>query len=186
MRCILVAPQSTEKPSSMSQSPHVAAQEETLAALMIRIERRARRLTGNPDAARDLAQETALRLWQTQQSGTEIEDATAYAMTILRHLAATRWRQGRDWEGLDDDMLVTTPDAPARIAVAGLLAAIERLPEDQARLMRLVAQGETSPAALARVTGLPQGTVMSRLARARTRLRTEFRLPPGGAVAALI
>ena len=48
---------------------------------------------------------------------------------------------------------------------------ITHLPPQQARLMALVAEGETSPAVLAKQTGQPVGTVMSRLSRARAALK---------------
>ncbi|MEL7089118.1 MAG: sigma factor-like helix-turn-helix DNA-binding protein, partial [Planctomycetota bacterium] len=48
---------------------------------------------------------------------------------------------------------------------------VAALPKPQRQLMELVAGGETSPRALAAATGLPLGTVMSRLARARAKLR---------------
>lgn len=160
--------------------------DEALASLMARLEKRARRLTGNAEAARDLVQETVLHLWERLLCGPEIEDTKAYAMTIVRNLATSRWRRGRDCADLDAGCLTTDPEAPARMAVASLLTAIDRLPADQSRLMRLVAQGETSPAILACQTGVPVGTVMSRLSRARARLRADLDLPPKGAVAALI
>jgi RNA polymerase sigma-70 factor (ECF subfamily) len=73
-------------------------------------------------------------------------------------------------------MAQAAPLAPARIACTELQAAIERLPADQAALMRLVMLGETSPQILAQRVGVPKGTVMSRLGRARARLREEIGL----------
>ena len=58
-----------------------------------------------------------------------------------------------------------------RLICAETLHAIEQLPANQLRLMRYVCAGETSPKQLANLTGWPIGTVMSRLARARERLR---------------
>ncbi|WP_420011596.1 sigma factor-like helix-turn-helix DNA-binding protein [Tateyamaria sp.] len=58
-----------------------------------------------------------------------------------------------------------------RLDCADTLAAIAALPQPQRRLLELVIAGETSPRAIALATGLPLGTVMSRLARARAKLR---------------
>lgn len=158
----------------------------TFAQLLPRLETRARRLTRDPDLAQDLAQEVILRLWTQLRLGRQIDDETAYAMTSLRHLVASRWRVQVNCEPLEDDSAAILPEAPARLGLAETEAAIDRLPQDQADLLRRVAAGETSPAALARATGLPTGTVMSRLSRARARLRAELKLPAENATEALM
>lgn len=149
---------------------------ETFDALLPQLHRRARRLTSCPDEAADLAQEAALRVWQHQCDGTPIDNARAYAMTALHNLARSRWRRRQNWAELTEDIAAVSPEAPQRIACAELRAALTRLPDAQADLMALVAQGETSPAQLARITGQPLGTVMSRLARARAALRVDMGL----------
>lgn len=150
--------------------------EPTFAQLADLLHRRARRLRSCPHEAADLAQETALRVWQQQQDDVRIDNLRAYALTALGNLARSRWRDRHPWEELQDDMMTTQPDAPRRIACAELCNAMTRLPPAQAHLMTLVAGGETSPAALARITGQPLGTVMSRLARARATLRHQMGL----------
>ena len=157
-----------------------------LTELLPRLEARARFMTRDPDIAQDLAQEVVLKLWTQTQLGRQIDDMNAYAMTALRHLVASRWRTQVVCEPLEDDSAATLPEAPARIGLAETEAAIARLPQEQADLMRRVAAGETSPAALARATGLPTGTIMSRLARARARLRAELKLPSENAIEALM
>lgn len=57
---------------------------------------------------------------------------------------------------------------------------------EQAVLIGLVAQGETSPKDLARRMGLPKGTVMSRLAHARAQLRNDMGLERQAPVSSLI
>ncbi len=136
--------------------------------------RRARRLTDNPNDAADLAQEAALKIWQRYQSGAVINDPRAYAMTTLRNVARATWRDRQDTDELAEDMASAPPDAPRVIACAELREAIDRLPDDQAELLKLVMTGETSPRVLARRIGVRAGTVMSRLARARARLRDEM------------
>lgn len=147
---------------------------ETFETLLPRLKLRARRLCRTEDEAQDLAQETALRLWQVLGSTQEIENPDRYAMIMLHNLARGRWRSRRETEELDDDMAQTAPAAPARIACAEARAAIARLPEAQVCVMVQLLAGESSPQVIARETGLPLGTVMSRLARARARLRVEL------------
>ena len=61
--------------------------------------------------------------------------------------------------------------AALRLDCADTLRAIDTLPQPQKQLMHHLIEGETSPQAIAEATGLPTGTVMSRLARARAKLR---------------
>jgi len=159
--------------------------DETFSTILAMLHRRARRLVPNSDEAADLAQDTALKLWQKQCNGVAPDDPIAYAMTALRNRVRSHWRSHRPWQELQEDMAVTLPDATCRIVCAQLCAALERLPKRQCELMQLVASGETSPAVLARLTNLPLGTVMSRLARARATLRGNMGLKPSAPVKSL-
>ncbi|WP_187429936.1 ECF RNA polymerase sigma factor EcfG [Roseobacter fucihabitans] len=151
-------------------------QPDDLNALLPRLATRAKRLSDSQSDADDLAQEAALKLWSALHSGTEVEDLERYAMTVLRNLARQKWRSERPTDPLEEDSMAVLPDAPTRMAFAEIVAAVGRLPENQALLIQMIAAGETSPASLARLTGLPVGTVMSRLARARAKLRKEMGL----------
>ncbi|MEL6466131.1 MAG: sigma-70 family RNA polymerase sigma factor [Pseudomonadota bacterium] len=131
---------------------------------------RARKLARTRAEAEDLVQDTLLSLCQRLRAGSEVEDLTAYAMRTLSNRARRGWRMQATDE-LEDDHALTESDALLRLDCADTLAAIEKLPKAQRQLMDLVVAGETSPRALANATGLPLGTVMSRLARARAKLR---------------
>lgn len=146
------------------QNPH------RLVPLIPMLNKRARRLTRTQSEAEDLVQDTLLSLCQRIKDGGTIDDLPAYAMRTLSNRARRVWRQVTTDE-LEDDHALTHPDALIRLDCADTLAAITRLSAPQRQLMDLVVAGETSPRALARITGLPLGTVMSRLARARAQLR---------------
>ena len=154
--------------------PQIVSLPQELIDVLPLLNARARRLCDNPSDAADLAQGAALKIWQRYQSGASIADPRAYAMTTLRNIARSEWRARQETDELFDDMASAPPEAPRVIACAELRAAIDRLPDDQARLLRLVMTGETSPRILARRIGVRAGTVMSRLARARARLREEM------------
>lgn len=132
--------------------------------------RRARRLTRSQSEAEDLVQDTLLSLCQRLEDGGTIDDLPSYAMRTLSNRARRAWRN-TETDTLEDDHALTQPDALIRLDCADTLAAIARLPSPQRQLMDLVVAGETSPRTIARITGLPLGTVMSRLARARAKLR---------------
>lgn len=148
-----------------------------LSALRPRIESRARALTRSRVEAEDLAQEGMLRLWARLQRGTAPEHPEAYAMTLLRHLAISRWRARAETAPLEEDSATIPPTTDARLALHDARRAIARLPEPQRAVLARVLEGETSPAAIARALGLPKGTVMSRLARARAALRGTLQEP---------
>ncbi len=160
-------------------TPAETTESETFRHLHTALHRRARRLTRCPDDAADLAQDTALNLWRHRCRGEEVENLTAYAMTALGNAARSRWRARRETEELQEDSAAVDSDPMQGIALDEVRAALTRLPATQARLMALVVEGETSPADLAHITGVPVGTVMSRLSRARARLRREMEIGPG-------
>ncbi|WP_299280597.1 sigma-70 family RNA polymerase sigma factor [uncultured Tateyamaria sp.] len=141
-----------------------------LVPLIPMLTRRARRLARSRTEAEDIVQDTLLSLCQRIADGKNIDDLNAYAMRTLTNRARRDWRRVATDE-LEEDHAMTEPDALIRLDCADTLAAITMLPTPQRQLLDLVIAGETSPRALSRATGLPLGTVMSRLARARARLR---------------
>lgn len=153
-----------------------------LVALIPDLRRLARRLTRDAAAAEDLAQEALMRVWAHLVRGEGIDDLKPYLMTAARNLAR---RPGRATLALADaPEPVALSQVPGRLALRKVAAAMARMPEPEVRLMlRQVAQGE-SYAEIARAEGLPIGTVMSRLARLRARLRSDCGLPADGPAAA--
>ena len=149
-------------------------QAKALVPLIPGLMRRARRLTRSRDEAEDLVQETLLCVCQRLRENAGIEDLPAYTMRTLSNRARRHWRK-TPTEELEDHMAIADPDAMVRLHCADTLNAVGRLPEQQRALMVHIIRGETSPARIAQTTGLPLGTVMSRLARARARLRAALR-----------
>lgn len=156
-----------------------------IAALVPMLKRRANHLSRSDDSADDLVQETVLRLLSARARGRRIDNPEAYAMRILTNCARSSRRRAQNWVALEEDMATCDADAPRRIACAELAEVMARLPPQQARLLKMVAEGETSPRALSKRIGVPDGTVMSRLARARARLRRELHLAPKAPVRSL-
>lgn len=142
----------------------------SLVPLIPFLTRRALKLARDRAEAEDLVQDTLLVLCQRLRDGHRIDDLPAYAMRTLSS-RARRTLKLQVTDKLKDDHALTEPDALLRLDCADTLTAIAKLPKPQRRLMDLVVSGETSPRALAHATGLPLGTVMSRLARARAKLR---------------
>lgn len=151
-----------------------------LIALMPALARRCRRLTRDPAAAEDLAQEALLRVWAQIRAGAAIDDLAPYLMTAARNLAR---RPGPALQPLDGVEAAVAAEGPRRVMlreVADQLAALA--PADRRILLCQALQG-ASYAEIAAAEGLAIGTVMSRLARARARLRAGCGLPPRGPAA---
>jgi RNA polymerase sigma-70 factor (ECF subfamily) len=152
-----------------------------LTALMPALARRCRRLTRDPAAAEDLAQEALARVWAQIRAGAAIDDLAPYLMTAARNLAR---RPGPAMQPLDGVAeAAVAPEGPRRVMlreVAGQLAALA--PADR-RILLCQALDGASYAEIAAAEGLAIGTVMSRLARARARLRAGCGLPAHGPAA---
>lgn len=141
------------------------------------LRRYARALLRDRTAADDLVQdclERAIGRWhQRRQDG----DARTWIFTILHNLAINRLRQaqrrGRHVaiEDADPDSVSHPPPQEDRIRHHDVVQALADLPEDQRAVLLLVAVEDLSYAEAAHVLDVPIGTVMSRLARGRERLR---------------
>ncbi len=141
-----------------------------------RLRRYARALVRDPGAADDLVQdclERALSRWHLwRRQG----DLRAWLFTIMHNIHANQSRRrARRPDGQSVEDLAHEPagsgDQGERLAVLDLQSALQALPEEQRAVVLLVAIEGLSYAEVARVAGVPIGTVMSRLSRGRERLR---------------
>lgn len=143
--------------------------------LIPRLRRYARALTGDRNAADDLVQDTLERAWTKRHLWRTGSDLRAWLFTIMHnvHVNQIRSRAASATLPLDDE----AADAPVRASQADLLevrdidSALRRLPFDQRTVLLLVALEHMTYQETATTLGIPIGTVMSRLARARERLR---------------
>lgn len=141
------------------------------------LRRYARTLTRDITEADDLVQdclERAISRWGQRQGDGQ---PRAWLFSILHNLAVSRMRQARR-RGVDVPLEsiapAAVPSAPATQEDGArhrdLLRAVDGLPDDQRAVLLLVSVEDLSYAEAASVLGVPIGTVMSRLARARERL----------------
>jgi len=146
----------------------------------------ARWLLRNDSEAEDAVQEASLRAWRHLAS-LRGEDARPWFLGIVRHTCFSqldRRRDPREQGGFDDDALDALATAggphPADDPAAALQrrrtgdqvdAALRALPPLLREVVVLRELEELSYADIAAVIGAPMGTVMSRLARARAKLR---------------
>ena len=126
------------------------------------------------NAADDLVQDTLLRALDRIDTVEPGADPRAWLFTIMHNLNVSHWRRARvradiAVEKADADM-ATPPPQQASAELRDVLRGLELLPEEQRQILRLVAVEGMSYGEAARILGLPIGTVMSRLSRARDRL----------------
>ena len=142
--------------------------------LIPRLRRYARALVGDRSAADDLVQDTLERAWAKLHLYRRGTDLRAWLFTVMHNVHVNKVRAARATDSLEDDM----PELAQRAAqgdallVRDLERSIARLPADQRAVLLLVTLEEMSYDDVARTLGIPIGTVMSRLSRAREKLRS--------------
>lgn len=143
------------------------------------LRRYARALMRDRTAADDLVQdclERAVSRWHQRRDGS----VRAWLFTILHNLAITQFRQatsrGRHMpiDDLGGQELASAAVQEQGLIYQDVLGKLARLPEEQRAVLLLVAVEDLSYADAAKVLGVPVGTVMSRLSRARERLQQEM------------
>jgi RNA polymerase sigma-70 factor (ECF subfamily) len=140
------------------------------------LRRYARALTGDAWAADDLVQDTLERAcdrWQLWKAGTDLR---AWLFTVMHNLhvdGARRALRQQAGQHVDIDEMAHELAAPGGVPdqAIDLQRCLLRLPEEQREVLLLVTLQDLGYEDVARITGTPIGTVMSRLSRARTRLR---------------
>ena len=144
-----------------------------LVELIPRLRRYARALVGERAGADDLVQDTLERAWAKLHLYRRGTDLRAWLFTVMHNVHVNRVRATRPVDPLDDEMpeLASRGTQPDVLLVRDLDRAIARLPADQRAVLLLVTLEEMSYEEVARTLGIPIGTVMSRLSRAREKLR---------------
>ncbi|MEN9886647.1 MAG: hypothetical protein RL758_1225 [Pseudomonadota bacterium] len=147
------------------------------------LRRYARALTGNAWEADDLVQDTLERAcakWALWQTGTDLR---AWLFTVMHNLYLNQRRTSAS-QGQTDELDEEHPAPPAHTDERlDLQKALLQLPADQRALLLMVTLEDMTYEAAAKVLGIPVGTVMSRLSRARQRLRQWMSAPPADAAA---
>lgn len=141
------------------------------------LRRYARALTRDADHADDLVQDCIERAIRKRRLWSPTGPLRAWLFRILLNLYRNELRSTRrkgSQVPLDD--LAVEPAVPApqpgRIALAEMARAIERLPLEQREALLLVVLEGVSYQEAAGIIGIPAGTLMSRLGRARAALKT--------------
>ena len=144
-------------------------------------------LTRHAAEAEDLLQDTLLKAYEGRRGWQPDRALRPWLFSIMHNAHASRLRSRRAEDARIVEAMQFVPDtgAPAqeaRVQLAQTQRAMLALPEEQREALLLVAVEEFRYQEAATILGIPMGTLMSRLGRARTALRDAT--GTGGATAA--
>jgi RNA polymerase sigma-70 factor (ECF subfamily) len=139
------------------------------------LRRYANALVGSHADADDLVQETLKRALVYVEADRQIDNLRAYLFTILHNVRKDALRKqvrsGTQVPVEDAPLISEAASASDRIACSQIIQAMQRLSEEHRHVLLLVGVEGLSYRETSEVLGLPIGTVMSRLSRARAALR---------------
>ncbi len=140
------------------------------------LRRYARALTGDVARADDLVQDTLERAWIKFHLWEPALNLRPWLFTIMHNIYVNQVRASirrSSARAADDDEIhwSAPPNQADMLEVNDLLACLDRLPPEQREVLLLVSLESLNYTEVGRILGIPVGTVTSRLARARTRLR---------------
>jgi len=151
-----------------------------LLAAIPRLRRYARVLTGDASRADDLVQDTLARAWEKRRLWRSGSDLRAWLFTIMHNVHVNQLALARREAGnvsIDADagnpawQLPVRANQFERVELLELVEQIGRLSADQREVLILAAVEELRYEEIAGILSVPIGTVMSRLSRARDKLR---------------
>jgi RNA polymerase sigma-70 factor (ECF subfamily) len=140
------------------------------------LRRYARSLTRDESQAEDLVQDALVRAYERQGSFRSGGNLRGWLLSILHNTFIDgRRRHMAEARRLEQTVALTDTAAPAeqesRVRLQQIQAAFMRLPDEQRAALHLVAIEGLPYQEAANALGIPVGTLMSRLGRARATLR---------------
>lgn len=174
--------QGREEPYMESESATVRQLPE-YAEFGAQIEAYGTRLLGDPERARDIVQETFIRLWQGKLQ--ERQNVRAWLYRVARNLCLDSLRRQRRYVSLEGAELLYARDGSDPAQEAGdreereiMLNNVRQLPPRQQEVLRLKFQENLSYAQIAEITGEPVTTVGWHLHEAMKSLRGKMAVRP--------
>jgi RNA polymerase sigma-70 factor (ECF subfamily) len=137
-------------------------------------------LLRDTDDADDLVQDCLVRALDRVAADSAIAAVRPWLFTIMHNLFVSRWRTMRKRrltmpdDAADNVEVPVGPEQDDALARRDLLVGLDRLTEDQRQVLLLVSVEGLEYREVASILGVPVGTVMSRLSRARDNLHAHM------------
>lgn len=138
-------------------------------------------LVGNMEDARDAYQEAFMKCWRNREAASQVDNLKAWifqvALNTGRDFRGAAWRRrrkslpGDEWNGVED-RADPERDAERREQLERLRGALGNLRPEEQEVFLLRQNGDLTYEQIATATGLPLGTVKTRMRLALSRLRT--------------
>ena len=133
-------------------------------------------LTRDETLAEDLVHDALVRAYERRATFRSGANLRTWLLAILHNTFVDRWRQrNAEWRREAEISRLAETTAPAeqesRIRLQQIAQAFQALPDEQRAVLPLVAIDGLPYNEAARALGIPVGTLMSRLGRARAALR---------------
>ena len=158
-----------------------AQDEAAIVACIPGLRRYARGLLGGTDLADDLVQDTLERAWARFSFWQQRSDVRAWMFGIMhnRFVDVLRARRSRPEDVANDAVpeVAVRPRQTDGLELRDLDRLLQRLPAEQREVLLLIVTEDLTYRQVADALAIPIGTVMSRLSRARDRLRKDLQEP---------
>jgi len=130
-------------------------------------------------SAEDMVQETYLKLWDKRQELKTVEQPQAYAVTVIKHLCMNYIRQNKNKTDISYDHNIPEPrsltaDLEASDEAKFMRRLIEKLPDQQRRIIMLRHYDGYSYEEIKEITGIDIVHIRVIVSRARKILRSQF------------
>ena len=141
------------------------------------LRRFARALAGDAALADDLVQDCVERALKKQHLYDSTRPLRAWLYTILRNIHISHWRRAAPWghvkniDDLEGFEGAIEAEQEHNLSLSLITDALDQLPPQHREVLVLISLEEVSYREAAEIIGVPIGTIMSRLSRARSTLQ---------------
>jgi RNA polymerase sigma-70 factor (ECF subfamily) len=132
--------------------------------------------------AEDAVQELYLKIWKSHANLTDLKSPAAYGMSLLKNICIDRIRRREIRKAEPLDAGLPQPDAPpekrlaARDILKKVMEEIDRLPQKQAQVMKMMVIEDLDYKEISERTGLSQVHVRVLISTARKTLKQKLRI----------
>ncbi|MDR0538575.1 MAG: RNA polymerase sigma factor [Tannerellaceae bacterium] len=137
-------------------------------------------LTENRRNAEDILQDAYLKLWNMRNKLDGINNPEAFCVTMVKNMCISSLRASRRHEGIElAQMMPDATDSPeAKAATKNSIdivsTLIERLPENQRKVLRLYGIKDCTMEEIEQITGFSAGNIRVLLSRARKFIKEQY------------